>query len=94
MLTRQGEAGSDFFILYDGDVRVSRKGAEVSQLGPGCFFGEMSLLVNGNKRSATVTASGTCRFFVLRGPQFNGLVKQSPALRDLLGAVAEARKPG
>jgi CRP-like cAMP-binding protein len=54
-IARQGEIGSGMFIIVDGHVRVVRDGEVVTRLGPGEFFGELSVL-DGAPRNATVTA--------------------------------------
>ena len=54
-IARQGEIGSGLFIIVDGHVRVVRDGQVVTRLGPGEFFGELSVL-DGAPRNATVTA--------------------------------------
>jgi CRP/FNR family transcriptional regulator, cyclic AMP receptor protein len=54
-IARQGEIGSGMFIIVEGRVRVVRDGEVVSRLGPGEFFGELSVL-DGAPRNATVTA--------------------------------------
>jgi CRP/FNR family cyclic AMP-dependent transcriptional regulator len=69
-LTREGAAGSEFFVIVDGDVSVTKDGSEVRTLGPGDFFGEISLLED-RPRTATVTAKTRLRFFVLTRQAFS-----------------------
>ena len=61
-VVRQGDPGRSMFVVCAGDLRVSIEPghAEVARLGPGSFFGEMSLLL-GNPRTATVSAITDCR---------------------------------
>ena len=46
-IARQGEIGTGFFIVVSGRVRVVRDGTAVAHLGPGEFFGELSILDGG-----------------------------------------------
>lgn len=54
-IARQGEIGSGLFIIATGSVRVVQDGAIVARLGPGEFFGELSVL-DGAPRNASVIA--------------------------------------
>src|SRR5436190_10288731 len=54
-IAREGEIGSGMFIIVDGHVRVVREGKVVTHLGPGQFFGELSVL-DGAPRNASVWA--------------------------------------
>ena len=60
-LTTQGETGRHFMVIVEGEAEVSRDGTQIALLGPGSFFGEMSLL-DGQPRTATVTTreADTC----------------------------------
>ena len=51
VIARQGEIGSGLFIIADGSVRVVRDGRHDRALGPGEFFGELSVL-DGAPRNA------------------------------------------
>lgn len=54
-IARQGEVGTGLFIIISGAVRVVRDGRQVARLGPGEFFGELSVL-DGAPRNASVVA--------------------------------------
>lgn len=55
MIFRHGDAADRFFIVVDGLVDVERDDEVLATLGPGAFFGESALLVQG-RRSASVIA--------------------------------------
>ena len=57
VIARQGEIGTGFFVIVDGRVRVVRDGQTIATLGPGDFFGELSVL-DGRPRVAQVVADG------------------------------------
>jgi CRP-like cAMP-binding protein len=76
------EQGSSLFILKSGRVKVTltdRHGKEVilRVLLPGEFFGEMALL-DGDPRSATVTAIERSQVFILERASFLQLIQQDP----------------
>lgn len=78
-VVEQGHAGEDFYIIEDGKAIVfQRKNedeqqVEVSQLGPGDYFGEIALLFN-RPRAATVKASGTLKCVKLDRARFERLL--------------------
>lgn len=59
-LFRQGDAGSDMFLVLDGVIRVDRDGEQLGEYGPGAMLGERSHL-EGGLRTATVVAVTACR---------------------------------
>jgi CRP-like cAMP-binding protein len=87
-LTREGASGSEFFVIVDGEVAVTKDGADVRSMGPGDFFGEISLLED-RPRTATVTAKTPLRFFVLTRQNFRTLLGKQPELEKVTGALEE-----
>ncbi|HVM27678.1 MAG TPA: cyclic nucleotide-binding domain-containing protein [Mycobacteriales bacterium] len=77
VLCREGEAGSEFFVLESGTVRVSARGQQLAVLGPGSFFGELALLDAG-PRTATVTAEEECTVLVLSRQEFAAVLEDEP----------------
>jgi CRP-like cAMP-binding protein len=61
ILALEGDPGSGMFVILDGTVSVEWRGGSV-ELGPGDFFGELTLLAPGGTRVARVRASShvTC----------------------------------
>jgi CRP-like cAMP-binding protein len=99
VLIREGELGSEFFVIMDGQVEVTRKGKTVRREGGDEFFGEIALIED-VPRTATVKAKTPLRLFVLTSRDFRHLVKDSPSverkvLRSLARRLAEqASDPG
>jgi CRP/FNR family cyclic AMP-dependent transcriptional regulator len=89
-LTREGQSGSEFFVIIDGEVGVSKDGKEIRTLGPGDFFGEIALLED-TPRTATVTAKTPLRFFVLTRQAFRSLLAHQPELEQKVLAALKER---
>lgn len=89
-LTREGEIGSEFFVIVDGEVSVTQDGEEIRTLSPGDFFGEIALLEDA-RRTATVTATTPLRFFVLTRQGFRGLVDHQPEIGEKVRRAAAER---
>lgn len=51
----EGESGAELFVLFRGQVEVSKNGSPITRLGAGGHFGEMGL-VDDAPRSATIDA--------------------------------------
>jgi len=90
-LTREGDLGREFFVIVDGDVSVTQDGNEIRRLGPGDFFGEIALIYENARRTATVTASSPLRFFVLTRQSFRSLLEHQPEIEEKVMAALEDR---
>jgi CRP/FNR family transcriptional regulator, cyclic AMP receptor protein len=89
VLTRQGDSGWEFFVIAEGKARATMRGRGSATLGPGKFFGEMSLLDRG-PRSATVTAETDMHLLVLNSRDFAALVLEAPTVaRRIMQGLAE-----
>ena len=91
VLTREGDLGREFFVIVDGDVSVTQDGKEIRRLGPGDFFGEIALIYENARRTATVTATSPLRFFVLTRQSFRSLLEHQPEIEDKVMAALEDR---
>jgi CRP/FNR family cyclic AMP-dependent transcriptional regulator len=99
VLVRQGDTGQECFVISEGKAKATIRGRGSAVLGPGSFFGEMSLLDRG-PRSATVTAETDMRLLVLGSREFSSLINEVPvvAVRIMQGLAerlrtAEPRQP-
>ena len=92
-----GERGEDFYIVKHGRVLVScpdESGKEVTltHLGPGQFFGEISLL-DGGPRTATVRTEVDSSMLVLSRADFIGfLMKHPDAAVYMLGILGKRQR--
>jgi CRP/FNR family transcriptional regulator, cyclic AMP receptor protein len=89
VLCEEGTVGREFFFIVDGTASVRRNGRKIATLGPGGYFGELSLL-DRRPRSATVVSDTDMTLIVLEQRRFNGLLDAMPALaHKLLVAMSE-----
>jgi CRP/FNR family transcriptional regulator, cyclic AMP receptor protein len=93
VIVRQGDPGRECFVIRDGKARAAIRGKGSAVLGPGSFFGEMSLLDQG-PRSATVTAETDMHLLVLGSREFSSLVEEVPtvAVRVMRGLAERLRE--
>jgi CRP/FNR family cyclic AMP-dependent transcriptional regulator len=93
VLTRQGAAGREFFVLLEGTVDVVRDGKKIDTLGAGDFFGELALISN-IPRTATVTATSPIRTLVVVDRDFRRLLKDDVSVAvKVLETMAERMPP-
>jgi small-conductance mechanosensitive channel len=91
-IIEQGAPGQTFYVVASGTVSIlTARGVEVTRLGRGQYFGEMSLLT-GEPRSATVVAAEDAVLFELDRPTFAQLFEEQPALAGLLSEALAHRR--
>ena len=78
-LAAAGEVGHELFIIVDGSATVQTGDHRTMRLGPGAFFGEMSL-IDGGPRSATGVARTPMKLLVVGHREFWTLLNQAPPL--------------
>src|SRR4030095_9059257 len=84
----EGESAVGFFVIEDGQAKVTVKGEQRRMLGPGDYFGEIALITQG-ARTATVTAATELKTFGMTFWEFRPLVEETPSIawKLLPGAV-------
>ncbi len=90
VVTQIGTPGDSFFLIIDGRVSVQTPVGVGDPLRPGDFFGEMSLL-DGEPRSATVTATTDLRLLVVDRLHFWRLLNETPDLMRRILMVLSRR---
>jgi CRP-like cAMP-binding protein len=78
VLFQDGDSGKEMYVIQSGKVRISKKVRDVEKtlvvLGPGEFFGEMSIL-NNKPRSATATVEENAKLLVIDPKTFEAMVR-------------------
>ena len=94
VIYHQGNRARNFYTILNGQVEVVRdkEGQEtpVATLGPGEYFGEMSLL-SGVRHSATVRTLTSVDLLVMNGGDFKALAASSKQFGEVLDEVMRRR---
>jgi CRP/FNR family cyclic AMP-dependent transcriptional regulator len=80
VVAEEGAAAGRFYLILDGKATVSVSAVDrpVATLGPGDYFGEISL-IDGEPRSASVTADTPLRTLTLASFNFKAILHEYPA---------------
>ncbi len=68
ILAKQGEPGTEVFLVLDGVIRVEHDGERLAEYGPGALLGERAGLEEG-ARTSTLEAVTACRVAVVEADQ-------------------------
>ena len=84
-----GQAGALMYVVTEGRVGITIRGAVVDRVGPGGIFGEMAL-IDQSPRAANAVAEADCALLAINRNVFLNLVKSEPRFGiALLSAMAE-----
>lgn len=89
-LTKEGRTGREFFIIVEGTADVKKGSRRVNKLGPGDFFGEISLIRH-TPRTATVVATSPVRTLVITERSFQTLLQHQPGIQNKVLTALAAR---
>ena len=70
----EGQGGAGFFIIDQGNAKVTVQGEARATLGPGDYFGEIALIDEG-ARTATVTADTDMKTYAMTFWEFRPIVE-------------------
>ena len=90
VVVKQGAGAHFLHIIVSGTASVSANGNHVADLGPGDYFGEISLL-EGGRRSATVTAETDLRVLGINATSFRRLVQGDARVAESLPNIITDR---
>ncbi len=79
VLALEGDPGSGMFVILDGTVTVEWRGGRV-ELGPGDFFGELTLLAPGGTRIARVRAASPVKCVAIARDDALALLESEPSV--------------
>jgi CRP/FNR family transcriptional regulator, cyclic AMP receptor protein len=71
----EGEGGVGFFVIGEGTASVDVHGEQRGRLGPGDYFGEVALIDDQARRTATITADSDLLCYGLTSWEFRPFVE-------------------
>ncbi len=96
ILFREGDPGEHFYIVMQGELEVllaagQKEELQLNIMRAGEHFGEMSLIMAGGNRTATVRARGAATLLCMSRAQFLTLTKKHPELSSAMVRVLSQR---
>ncbi len=85
-ILKQGEPGVSFLLILEGKTEVRKKDKRVATVGPGGFFGEMTV-IDDKPRSADVVAVEPTRCFGVTAWSFTPILRSHPSIA--IGIIRE-----
>jgi CRP-like cAMP-binding protein len=96
ILFQEGETGEHFYVVANGQLEILRAAGTPDELllnviGEGQYLGEMSLLMPGGQRTATVRARSPSTLLVMSRAEFDDLLRRFPLLAYSMVRVSSER---
>lgn len=89
VIAARGDEAEGMYFIADGEVEI-RLGRRTITLGPGDFFGEVTL-VKKVQRIGTIVAITRCNLMMIDSADFDALMHRNGDLHERIAAVAEER---
>ncbi len=95
IIVTEGEEGRSLFLVVSGEVKVFTRGQkgdhiQLAELGPGDFFGEVSMLT-GVPRTATITARSQVNLIELTRESVDRIAADHPKVKEVLETFYQSR---
>ncbi|MCA2002325.1 MAG: cyclic nucleotide-binding domain-containing protein, partial [Chloroflexi bacterium] len=92
ILFREGDPGEEFYVVTRGEVEVLKAEGQAEEmtlnvLKVGEYCGEMSLILPGGHRTASVRARGAASLLSMSRAQFSELTRKCPRLSRSMARV-------
>ena len=87
----EGSVGDKFYLIANGNIRVSRGSETIANLGAGGCLGE-GALISRLPRSASAVATIDTTLFALNRNQFDLILEQFPKVKEAIIAIQLSRR--
>lgn len=90
-LFQEGQPGNACYIIVQGSAVVSQKGQNINIMNQGACFGEISLLMSGGVRTATITTQSDSILLEINQNHFYTVLAQNLVLAKKIEDLAHTR---
>jgi CRP-like cAMP-binding protein len=76
-LFNEGDKGDAIIVVLEGQIEITKSGQSLAKIGPGSVFGEMALLGESGKRTATANVISDAKLLQIDAARFQDLLKKN-----------------
>ena len=80
VLFGEGAAGAEMFYVLDGAIVLTKGGRELRTMGPGDFFGEMSMLLATARTADAAAGPEGARLIAITQDNFDTILRENPGI--------------
>lgn len=80
VLFREGEGGSEMFYILEGAIALTKGVRELKTMGPGEFFGEMSMLIQTERTAGAAAGPDGARLVTISHDNFDTILRENPGI--------------
>ncbi len=92
-LFREGDGGHEMFYIIAGEVALEKEGRTLARMGPGDYFGEMSMLLDQPRTATAHVVSAHARLLTIPRESFDLILRENPEIVNrMLREMAERLK--
>lgn len=92
-LFREGDGGREMFYVISGEVALEKEGRALARMGPGDYFGEMSMLLELPRTATARVVSAHARLLTIPRESFDLILRENPEIvYRMLREMAERLK--
>jgi CRP-like cAMP-binding protein len=73
-LFKEGDVGDSIIVVLEGKVDITKSGQPLASISDGSVLGEMSLLGEGGRRTASASATSDVKLWKINAAQFQALL--------------------
>jgi len=88
---QQGQMGDSAYVVIQGSLAILQDGKLINTLPQGSFLGEVALMMNNGKRSATAVAQRNTKLLKIGRPEFYSLLSKNLYLAKEFQILADQR---
>lgn len=89
VIFRENEEGHEMFFVRSGEIELVREGRPIAMMGPGRYFGELSMLADVPRTATARVHSDTAELIVISQANFERILRENPGVaRAILREMA------